>query len=162
MADSIYPRRSAVIYESVFDSIRDLESQPELQRKFMYSYMDYVFHGTYRYNDDPIVNSLMKQPMILSDQSATRYDKAKADGAAGGAITKGKRERWTNEEVYQYYKVEGHKLEDAVEHFGYSKRTIQDKCKKYIESTQNMVAAEVTKIADEPVVPEKVDGEWKF
>lgn len=160
MADT-YPRPSAVVYKSVVDNILEMKNEPEIQRKFALAYVQYIIYGYHDYEDDTVINGLMKQPGILADQTALRYDKAKSDGAAGGAVTKGKRERWTNEDVYQYYKVENHTLEEAVEHFGYKKRTIQDKCKKYIESVNQTVAAE-PKPVEKPVIPEKVDGEWKF
>lgn len=160
MADT-YPRSSAVVYKTVVDNVLAMAKDPETQRKFAVAVLEYGIYGKHSFEDDIYINGLMKQPELLADQTAIRYDKAKANGATGGAITKGKRERWTNEDVYQYYKVENHTLEDAVQHFGYSKRTIQDKCKKYIETVKQIDVA-VPQPPVEPVIPEKVDGEWKF
>ena len=163
MAD-IYPRNSAVVYRTVVDNILEMKNEPEIQRKFALAYLQYLMYGHHDYEDDTVIHGLMKQPGILADQSAVRYDKAKVDGASGGAVTKGKRERWTNEDVYQYYKVENHDLEETAKHFGYSKRTVQDKCKKYIDSVRQNVEAEIkeTDKADVVEVPMQVNGEWRF
>ena len=92
----------------------------------------------------------MIQQQFNIDGAALRYEKAKEDGSKGGRKVKG-----TPEEVYIYYKVEGHKLKETAEYFKCSERTVQDKCKKYLDMKKSIENAEVA-------IPEQVSGTWRF
>lgn len=162
MADELYPRNSAVFYRDVYEqAVAPLEDRPELHDKVMQSMFEYSFYGTYKYQDDPVVSAIMARHMNAADISAARYDKAKENGQKGGQFSKGKQERFTNEDVYNYYKRDGHTLEQTCEYFGYKPRTIQDKCKKYLAET-NRLLQQSSNIEDTKIEVEKKGDKWIF
>lgn len=146
MAD-LKPRESFVVYKTAVDAMNALNDTPELQGRFAKSILQFGVYHDYDDRGDPVIDALMSQQQFNIDMAAQRYEIAKENGSKGGRKQKG-----SPEEVYTYYKVEGHTLEETVEHFGCAKRTIQDKCKKYLESK---------KLADAGIVQQE-DGTWRF
>lgn len=145
MAD-IKSRESFVVYKTAVDTMESLKD-PILQGRFAKAVFQYGVYQDYDDRGDPIIDGLMIQQQFNIDGAAHRYEKAKEDGSKGGRKVKG-----DPEVIYTYYKVEGHTLEETCEQFGIKPRTVQAKCKKYLDDK---------KIADAGVV-KRDDGTWSF
>lgn len=154
MADIKYPRDSFVVYKTAVDAMNELKGRPELQGQFAISILQFGAYHDYDFKDDPVINGLMRQQQFNIDTAAQRYENAKENGKKGG-----RKEKYSAEAIYQYYKVEGHSLKETVDHFGCAERTVQDKCKKYLAEKSNQ-NTQVNEVSEEPQ-PQEIK-EWRF
>lgn len=145
----MYPRESGVLYKSAVDSILALNNDRKLQGEYAAAVLEYLIYGQYtEKGNNPVVDALMQQQIYNIDAAAGRYEAAKENGTKGG-----NKARVTDQEVYDYV-MEGHTHNEAAEHFGYTTRTIRTK----VSSVRKKLGVPDV----EPVMPEKVNGEWKF